>query len=184
MRFTLPDSRPRPVARRAGFTLAEVLLAMGVFVFAALALVGTLPNGLAALQQARAKAAETRITRHLGALYQAELDRAGPALISAVLSRLAQPALYQFDERGDPVRAAVNTDMETSLGARARLRAALPLPGESAPSPFVARLEIRITERWRDEGAFVDPRRHRAHWWTVVLRAPVPPGVSLPATED
>ncbi|MCB1227381.1 MAG: Verru_Chthon cassette protein B, partial [Verrucomicrobiales bacterium] len=95
----------RAQASAAGFTLAEVLFSMAIFAFAVLILVGSLPNGLASMQSARARSAEVRILHHVTSVYQSELDRATAQSLPTVLQQLSREATLYFDAAGDPVRA-------------------------------------------------------------------------------
>lgn len=172
-----PSSHPA-----AGFTLAEVLFAMAIFVFGVLVVVGTLPNGLASMQSARRQAAEARIFQHLRSVYQAELDRAPAAGLSAALAALQQPARFQFDERGDVLR--MQGAARAAFAATARLEPPGKLPGESDPSPFLRRLRVAVTDHWADAAALTDPRRHRQRVMTVNLTGPLPPAATPPASDD
>lgn len=163
-----------------GFTLAEVLFAMAIFVFGVLVMMGTLPNGLASMQAARQQAAEVRIFQHLQAVYQAELDRAPASALASTSARLQSPATFFFDDRGDPLRASQSSQAQATLAAQARLEDAALLPGESVPSPFIRRLRIRVSERWRDGNSFADPLRHRQRMLPLTLTSPLPPSVSPP----
>jgi len=166
--------RPNPtVWRPVGFTLAEVLFSMAIFTFAALMLVGVLPNGMASLQSARRDAAEVRMFAHLRAVYQAELDRVTATELTATLNRMRQPAYFYFDDRGDPVRSVANTELETRFGVQCVLEPALLLPGESDPSPFQQRLRMLVTEQWRNAVAYTDPNRHRQRVVTLVVTTPL-----------
>ena len=154
-----------------GFTLAEVLFAMAIFVFGVLIVLGTLPNGLASMQTARRQAAEARIFQHLRSVYQAELDRGPASSIAGVLSTLEQPASFQFDERGDVLRTTGGAPV--SFAALSQLEPASRLPGESDASPFLRRLRVAVTEHWRDPTALTDPRRHRQRIMTITLTSPL-----------
>lgn len=163
-----------------GFTLAEVLFAMAIFVFGVLVMMGTLPNGLASMKSARQQAAEVRIFQHLQAVYQAELDRAVANTFSSTEAGLQNPATFFFDDRGDPLRSSQSNQNEASLAAQARLEDAALLPGETVPSPYMYRLRIRVSERWRESGAFADPLRYRQRMLPLTLTIPIPPLVTAP----
>ncbi len=172
---------PPPAKAAPGFTLAEVLFAMAIFVFGVLVLVGTLPNGLASMQTARQQAAEARIFQHLRAVYQAELDRAPPDDLSSTLRTLGEPATFYFDERGDVLRTA-SVGSQRAFAALARLEEAGKLPGESDSSPFVRRLRVSVTDHWQDRSALNDPRRHRQRLLPVTITVPL--GPANPATPN
>ncbi len=162
-----PPSRTVP-----GFTLAEVLFAMAIFVFGVLVVVGTLPNGLASMQTARRQAAEARIFQHLRSVYQAELDRGAASALSATLAQLEQPASFLFDERGDVLRT-VGGGARAAFAALAQLEPAGKLPGESDASPFLRRLRVAVSEHWQNPSALTDPRRHRQRLMHVTLTSPL-----------
>ena len=167
----------RPILSRctaAGFSLAEVLFAMAIFTFGTLVLLGSLPNGLASLQNSRRQAAETRIFQHLFQVYQAETDRATPSELAGVLATLQRPSPFFFDSQGDLIRVAGGASNQTSFAARAQLEPAIKLPGESDPSPYLRRLRIAVTDQWQDASAFNDPARHRLRLLTLTLRGPLP----------
>jgi uncharacterized protein (TIGR02598 family) len=180
--MTFVHSRDQNQIKPQGFTLAEVLFAMAIFVFGVLVLVATLPNGLASMQSARRQAAEVRIYQHLQAVYQAELDRSPADLLPSTLARLQTPATFFFDDRGDPLRSAQSNQAEAALAAQARLEEAAMLPGETVPSPFIHRLRIRISERWRESNSFADPSRYRQRMLPLTLTTPTPPQIA-PATD-
>lgn len=162
---------PAPSRTAPGFTLAEVLFAMAIFVFGVLVVLGTLPNGLASMQSARRQAAEARIFQHLRSVYQAELDRGPASALPGVLATLEQPSSFQFDERGDVLRTLGGAPV--AFAALSQLEPANRLPGEGDASPFLRRLRVAVTDRWQDPSALTDPRRHRQRIMTIHLTSPL-----------
>jgi len=179
--FTPSQIRQLP---KAGFTLAEVLFAMAIFIFGVLVMVGTLPNGLASMQSAQRQMAEVRIFQHLLAVYQSELDRSLAKDLNGTLARLQQPANFFFDNRGDPLRTAMATSNEAAFGAQASLEPAALLPGETVPSPFSRRLRIVVAENWQNPNAFTNPSLHRQRVIPITLTGPLPPTTVAPTTSD
>lgn len=161
----------------AAFTLAEVLFAMAIFVFGVLILIGTLPNGMAAMRNARQQAAEARIFQHLQAVYQAELDRTPGKDLAPTLSSLSKPNTFYFDENGEINRTHVN-ESNTSFAARAVLENGSKLPGESDSSPFLKQLRVAVTNQWQNQASLTDPRLHRQRMLNITITGPVPPASS------
>ncbi len=166
-----------------GFTLAEVLFAMAIFVFGVLVMVGTLPNGLGSMQAARLRSAEVRIFQHLQAVYQAELDRTNANNSDSTITSLRLPATFYFDDRGDPLRSNENSTVQASIAAQARIEDAALLPGETLPSPFIRRLRVRVSDRWQQGNAFTDPARYRQRMLPLTLTTPRP-RVAAPTSDD
>jgi uncharacterized protein (TIGR02598 family) len=157
---------------RRGFSLAEVLIALAITSFALLALIGVLPEGLRSLQNAQRQEAEARITQHIAARYQVktwdELNASAP-----------QQQDLNFDGNGAPLE---QSSRETVYRARAEVMDAAPLPNESAASPYLRRLRIRITNNMGNAGALDNPAQHRERWVTLVDldKTPPPPPVAEP----
>jgi uncharacterized protein (TIGR02598 family) len=157
---------------RRGFSLAEVLFALAITSFALLALIGVLPEGLRSLQNAQRQEAEARITQHIAARYQVktwdELNESTP-----------QQQDLNFDGNGAPLE---QSSSESVYRARAEVMDAAPLPNESAASPYLRRLRIRITNNMGNAGALDNPAQHRERWVTLVDldKTPPPPVVAEP----
>lgn len=156
-----------PSSRR-GFSLAEVLFALAITSFALLALIGVLPEGLRSLQNAQRQEAEARIVQHLAAHYQVK-----------TWDELGQSALQhhdlEFDGNGAPVEPS-STD--SVYKARAEVMDAAPLPNESAASPYLRRLRIRITSQLHNGNAFNSPSLHRERWVSLVDLDKTPPAAA------
>jgi len=167
-----------------GFTLAEVLFAMGIFSFAALALVGTLPNGMASMQSARLQAAESRIFQHLRRIYQSDLDRLAPDQAESILNGLQESQVFYFDDRGEPLRALAAIGNDAHFGALTVLLPAHPLPGESDPSPFLWQLRVIVSQHWRRDDAYFTPALHRLRTLPITLTGPIISLTTEPASDD
>lgn len=136
------------------FTLAEVLLAMAIFSFALLLMIGMLPSGLSSLKASEQMAAESRIVQYLTATYQLRYDQPGVALTAA------DSATFNFDARGAPVNAG---DPNALYTARVSVMDPLPLPGEASFSPYQRRLQVRISRRM-NSNAFNDPSQYHERY--------------------
>lgn len=60
----------RHTGRRGGFTLVEIVLALGVVSFSLLAIIGTLPVGFESMQESMMHAAQANISRELRGEFQ------------------------------------------------------------------------------------------------------------------
>ena len=141
---SLPHAAPR------GFTLAEVMIAMVITSFALLTLISILPEGLQSLQNAQRRSAEARIVQHLTSRYQ--------LMPWNEISQASSQRDFEFDANGNPVEPARR---ESVFRARVEVLTAAPLPNEIAPSPFLRRLRIRITNQLYNGAAFNNPNLHR-----------------------
>lgn len=143
----------------SGFSLAEVLLAIAITGFALLALIGVLPEGLRSLQNAQRQEAEARIVLHLAAKYQAkaweDLEQAGSSV----------QEILDFDANGTFVES---TSKDTIYRARAEVMSGLPLPNETASSPYFKRVRIRITSQLNSTASFETAGRYRERYVTLV----------------
>ena len=148
-----------------GFSLAEVLIAIAIISFALLALIGVLPEGLRSLQNAQRQEAEARIVQHVAAHFQLKPW-------DEIAAMAADAMDLDFDGNGAPVTPSSN---DTIYRARAELADAAPLPNETAPSPYLRRLRIRITSQLNVGGAFDNPAKHRERWVTLVDLDKTPP---------
>jgi uncharacterized protein (TIGR02598 family) len=160
------------LSSRRGFSLAEVLIALAITSFALLALIGVLPEGLRSLQNAQRQEAEARIAQHVAARYQVK-----------TWDELNESASEQqdldFDGNGAPLE---QSSREAVYRARAEVMDAAPLPNESAASPYLRRLRIRITNNMGNTGALDNPAQHRERWVTLVDldKTPPPPPAAEP----
>ena len=142
----------------AGFSLAEVLLAIAITAFALLALVGVLPEGLRSLQNAQRHEAEARIIQHLAAKYQAK-QWSDLALTSATQDITDFDANGTFLERGG---------RDVIYRARVEVMNGVELPNETSASPFLKRIRIRITTHTASTASFEDPNRYHERYITLV----------------
>ena len=107
-----PTMSPSPVRRRAGFSLVEIVLAVGVVSFAFVAILGLIPAGLTQFRQAIDTTVCAQIAqRVIGDAQQADydtlIDRTGlPANptdwddFTFVAPKVVAPEFRYFDERG------------------------------------------------------------------------------------
>lgn len=142
----------------AGFSLAEVMLAMAIASFALLALIGVLPEGLESLRDAEKRAAEARMVQDVTARYQL-LDWEETDLDNGSEEE------FEFDSSGNPVESASD---RVIYKARVTIEAANPLPNESSSSPFLRRIRIRISDRWDNSSAFTNPAMYRERFALLV----------------
>lgn len=147
---------------QAGFSLAEVTLAVGITSVGMLALIGLIPGGLDSMRQSSSKVAEAKIIQAVTADYQMG-DWGSRTSGQQLLDKD-----YYFDERGVEVPAS---DPWRHYTARATVdRNFVVLSGEaSSGNKFLRRLQIRITDRPDIELAFQTPAQHRAYGSTVAL---------------
>lgn len=142
----------------AGFSLAEVMLAMAIASFALLALIGVLPEGLESLRDAEKRAAEARMVQDVTARYQLldweEADLDG-----------GSEEEFEFDSSGNPLESSSD---RVIYKARVTIESANPLPNESSSSPFLRRIRIRITDRWDNGSAFTNPAMYRERFALLV----------------
>ncbi len=143
---------------RGGFSLAEVLFALAITSFALLALIGVLPEGLRSLQNAQRQEAEARIVQHVAARYQLKTwDELG--------ALMQQQADLAYDGNGAPVE---RSSRDMAFRAKAEVTEAAPLPNETAASPYLRRVRVRITNLPNNAAAFDNPAQHRERWITLV----------------
>lgn len=162
-------------ASQAGFSLVEVVLAVGVVAFAFVAILGLIPAGLSQFRQAMDISVCSQISqRIIMEAQQTEFD---------VLVANAGTAQFRyFDEQGNEVPvtdaakenpAALSADQKllTVYHVNTRIRPATSLPGAVATTPTIATLTIEV--------AF-NPGNRR-----LVLRSPVsdPNAQSYPLAE-
>lgn len=167
-----------------GFTLAEVLFAMGIFSFAALALIGTLPNAMASMQNARMQAAESRIFQHLRQIYQADLDRLASDQAESILEELQESQVFYFDAQGEPLNAFATLEKDSHFGVRTVLLPSQPLPGESDPSPFLWQLQVIVSQHWQRDDAYTNSALHRRRTLPITLTGPILTLTTEPSSDD
>lgn len=167
-----PEMQPRT---RAGFSLAEVMLAMAIASFALLALIAVLPEGLELLRDAEKRAAEARIVQDVTARYQM-LDWA-----TADMDNSSEEE-FEFDVSGNPLDQAGDRD-RVVYKARVKIEPAKSLPNEGSPSPFLRRLRIRITDRWQSSSAFSNAQLYRERY-TVLADFDRTPGLVSPQPQE
>jgi len=102
---------PLRLRGRAGFSLVEVVLSIGVVSFALMALVGTLPVGLQTVQDSRLQAAKSNIIQHMrGVLQQISFTTNSTSDLN--IENLSQHSIYYTDQ-----------GMETTTSTNAYYRA-------------------------------------------------------------
>lgn len=141
-----------------GFSLAEVLVAMAITSFALLALIGVLPEGLNSLQRAQRSEAEARIAQHLAARYRLKSwDE-----LAQLVGRRDESS---FDANGAWLESS---SQDAVYRARAEVLSGLALPNETAASPFLRRLRVRITNQPGGGNALDTPSRYHERYLTLV----------------
>lgn len=160
MRTTLPFLNQ--TARRKGFSLAEVTLAVGITSVGMLALIGLIPGGLDSMRQSSSKVAEAKILQAVTADYQM-----GDWGSRTSGQKLADKDYY-FDERGVEVPAS---DPWRHYTARATVDTKyVALQGEaSTGNKYLRRLQIKVTDKQNIEQAFTNVAQHRTYGSTVAL---------------
>jgi uncharacterized protein (TIGR02598 family) len=84
---------------KAGFSLVEVVLAIGVVAFALMALVGTLPMGLQTLQDSRLQSARANISQQIrGMLQQISYEQGGSGSGGFGIGELEQKTFYYTED--------------------------------------------------------------------------------------
>ena len=149
------------IARSAGFSLAEVTMAVGITAVGILALVGLMPSGLDSLRQSSARVAEAKIVQAVTADYQ--MADWG----SREAGQMLEDRQYFFDDRGVEVLMG---DPWRHYEVRVAVDPALPtIQGDSAGNKYLRRLNIKVTERADADAAFEDPLKHRTYSSMVAL---------------
>ncbi len=123
--------------RRNGFTLIEIVLALGVVSLVMVALMGTLPAGLDALNTAQKLTLEGQILRDVEAKIRAvPFDVAAGRARTNVTAKIPRRLYYGWD--GVPLGENADTeDAETALEVDIQLlqKRAAPLPGSKWGNP-------------------------------------------------
>jgi uncharacterized protein (TIGR02598 family) len=157
----MKNSRMNRFVRAAGFSLAEVTLAVGITAVGSLTLVGLMPSGLDSLRHSSARVAEAKIVQAVTADYQMAdwgSRKAGQGLADRK---------YYFDERGLEVP---KTDPWKHYAVKVTVDPTLPtVQGDPTGNKYLRRLNIKITDRPNEESAFLDPLKHRAYSSMVAL---------------
>jgi len=91
----------RPSRQRKGFSLVEVVMALGIMSFALMGLVGLLPAGLSQFRQAIDLTVKAQIAQELISMVQ-RTDYAD----LAALGTSGQPAVYYYDSEGAKLTGA------------------------------------------------------------------------------
>lgn len=101
MRITnfIPTKNPlRKRSGHSGFTLVEIVLALGVVSFSLLTVIGTLPVGLETVQEAKVQAAKANISRELRSEFQQISYKTDTGSIPAALAALNSTNYYYSQE--------------------------------------------------------------------------------------
>lgn len=102
-----------PRSRAGGFSLVEVVLAVGIMALGVVTILGLLPHGLEMSRKTANEQAETRIVDNIvGELQATDWDSLGGILT-------AGSALYQYDDQG--LRLGTSQQQLTTYVARVRL---------------------------------------------------------------
>ncbi len=132
--------RQTTLVRRAGFSLAEVMMAIAIASFALLALLAVLPEGLNSLQDAQKQAAEARIVQQIGAQFQALPWGDLPQAVTGAGTEMI------FDADGVQLEQGASSN-RVFFRVRLTLLAGLPLPNDTSASLFLRRLRLQIAAR-------------------------------------
>jgi len=90
--------RPNGAKTSGGFSLVEVVLALGVMSFALTAIVGLLPLGLSHFRKAVDLTVQAQITQELTSMIQ----RTPYSDLDTTLGSSSNPSIFKFDEEGSP----------------------------------------------------------------------------------
>lgn len=136
-----------------GFSLAEVIMAVGITAIGVTSLIGLVPAGLDSLRQSAARVAQTKIIQAVTADFQ--MGDWGQRNAGQMLTDRE----YSFDEQGlivpkdDPwrhysVKATIERNADESSGIK--------LFGDPTGNRYIYRLVIRITDKRDADAAFAD----------------------------
>jgi uncharacterized protein (TIGR02598 family) len=150
------DRRPRRKRRAAGFTLVEVMIAIGVLACAVLPLVGLLPHGAETLRVAIRQNAEAHIQQEiLGRLSTTDWDQ------TQGLTDFDQTTWY-FNDHGAPV-----TNASAALYTVCLEVSDSTLPGAVASNYYLRTVVLKVTDRPAAARPFEDPAKFRRYVATL-----------------
>ncbi len=121
----------------AAFSLAEVMLAVGIAAITVVTLLGLLPASLSSMQHSNTDGAEARVLQAIMADYQ---QRDWPSILRQQEAATAE--LLYFDPHGFRVAA---TDREAFLIAQVSILPAPLLPGSTVANPRLRTLCLRTS---------------------------------------
>lgn len=154
-----------------GFSLAEVILAVGITAIGITSLVGLVPTGLDSLRQSAERVAKTKIIQAVVADYQ--MGDWGQRAAGQML----QDREYTFDEQGMPVpkndtwrHYTVKAKVEHTTGTGDSTNG-VQILGDTTNNRYLHRLTIRITDEKDADAAFADASgtRYSTHFSMVAL---------------
>lgn len=151
-------------AAQGGFSLIEVVLAIGVLAFAIVPMVWLLPHGQQALHIAIRQNAEARIQQGIiGRLSTEDWSTTNN------LADFNNSSWY-FDDQGTPVTTADQALYTVQLQVSNPL-----LPGANVANTYLATILMKVTDLPASLQPFTDPNRYRAYVTTVARMDKVPP---------
>lgn len=153
-------ARTRPKDLTAGFSLVEVMLAVGITGVAIVTLLGLLPSSLRSIQRAANDGAEARVLQAIMADYQM---RDWPGILRQQESAAAE--LMHFDFNGFSVKS---DDADAFLLAQVSVVNAPLLPGATVPNPRLRMLRVR-TSRNVVAGAAAFDEKHNFRQTQAIL---------------
>lgn len=155
MNFRLAIRNARALAK--GFSLAEVILAVGITAIGITSLVGLVPSGLDSLRQSAERVAKAKIIQAVVADYQ--MGDWGQRDAGQML----QDRQYTFDEQGLPVATTdpwrhytVQATIQRNPGSTGNANNGVQMLGDSTNNRYLHRLIIRITDAKDADSAFAD----------------------------
>ncbi len=148
-----PSTHDRWHLRSRAFTLAEVIITVGIAATAIVTIIGLLPYGLESMRQSAMVTAEARAVQSIIADYQMR-DW------SAVLEQQTSGAgeLRHFDAQGYRVEKG---DADSFLLAQVLVRDAPLLPGSGKTNPRLRSLIVRTSTRLSEADAFDEKQPFR-----------------------
>lgn len=154
------DPHGQPSASRAGFTLVEVILAVGLAATTLLTLVTLMASGLAIVADSSTAVASAQITRSLVTRVQSADWQLSTDYSSARIPASVTGGVFYFDDQG--ASCAAGTTQNASFTARLDwLGNDVVLPG--APrNAFMRRISVRVAAGVRTSGFFEQEKNARA----------------------
>ena len=137
------------VRRPAGFTLVEVMLAVGIASSAALLIVGLLPQGLDTMLKSASATAQQRALQTIQSDYQMRdwttvLDQ----------QEACTGELFRFDAQGFPLP---QDHADAVFLTRVMVEDGPVLPGTAQKNPRLRTLVVQISTKLDEDKAFSDP---------------------------
>lgn len=126
--------RPRQDPRQdRGFSLVEVVLALGVVAFAIVAIIGMLPVAMSSALESKRESRAAFIANHLAATLRATpFQNARPieSMTSGINLAVSSNTTIAFDDNGAPIGVIPDTQYQSGV----------PLSGSTASASFLARV--------------------------------------------